>query len=125
MAHMEGITNGFGLWLLAAILPVLQLSDRLLYGVSRGFIIMAWTIVVASTIDPLFPEARGLVFDADSNLANGIAFFLFYIGIAAAIIIVNNYCYKSTKKHRLKIKNHTIYLIYIFYNTHIQLTLAV
>ena len=24
MAHMEGITNGFGLWLLAAVLPLLN-----------------------------------------------------------------------------------------------------
>lgn len=51
-----------------------------------GFIIMAWTIVVASTINPLFPEACGLVFNVDSNLANGIAFFFSILALRQPLL---------------------------------------
>lgn len=88
MAHMEGITNGFGLWLMAAVLPLLQLSPRSSRLIAVGMIITAWTIVIASTFDPLFPEARGLALDPDSNLMNDIAFLLFVVGIGIVIAIM-------------------------------------
>ena len=88
MAHMEGITNGFGLWLLAAVLPILELTPRLSRMLSIGMIITAWTIVVASLFDPLFPAARGLALDADSNVLNDVAFLLFVIGIVIVIFIM-------------------------------------
>jgi hypothetical protein len=88
MAHMEGITNGFGLWLLAAVLPLLNLSARTSRRIAVGMIITAWTIVIASTLDPLFPNARGLALTSDSNLMNDVAFLLFVIGIGIVIAIM-------------------------------------
>lgn len=94
MAHMEGITNGFGLWLLAAVLPLLKLSARTSRLLAIGMIITAWTIVIASCLDPLFPDSRGLAFAGDSSLTNNIAFFLFYIGIAIVIAIMIRIAYQ-------------------------------
>lgn len=88
MAHMEGITNGFGLWLFAAVLPALRFSAKTTRRVSMGMIVTAWTIVVASTFDPLFPEARGLALTADTGLLNDIAFLLFVVGIVIVIAIM-------------------------------------
>lgn len=88
MAHMEGITNGFGLWLMAAILPLLQLSEKTSYRIAVGMIITAWTIVIASSFDPLFPEARGLALTESSSLINNIAFLLFVVGIAIVVAIM-------------------------------------
>ncbi|MBQ0798512.1 MAG: hypothetical protein KBT63_04450 [Porticoccaceae bacterium] len=88
MAHMEGITNGFGLWLLAAVLPLLNLSVKTSRRIAIGMIITAWTIVIASTIDPLFPNARGLELTGESTLWNDVAFLLFVIGIGIVIAIM-------------------------------------
>jgi hypothetical protein len=88
MAHMEGITNGFGLWLLAAVLPLLNLSARTSRRIAVGMIITAWTIVIASTFDPLFPNARGLALTSESNLMSDVAFLLFVIGIGIVIAIM-------------------------------------
>ena len=88
MAHMEGITNGFGLWLLAAVLPLLNLSARASRLIAIGMIITAWTIVIASCFDPLFPDARGLALTSESNLLNDVAFLLFVIGIGIVIAIM-------------------------------------
>ena len=88
MAHMEGITNGFGLWLMAAVLPLLNFSAKTSRRLAIGMIITAWTIVIASTIDPLFPNARGLELTGDSNVMNDIAFLLFVVGIGIVIAIM-------------------------------------
>ena len=88
MAHMEGITNGFGLWLMAAVLPLLNFSAKTSRRLAIGMIITAWTIVIASTIDPLFPNARGLELTSESNVMNDIAFLLFVIGIGIVIAIM-------------------------------------
>ena len=88
MAHMEGITNGFGLWLLAAVLPLLNLSAKTCKRIAVGMIITAWTIVIASTFDPLFPNARGLALTSESNLMSDVAFLLFVIGIGIVIAIM-------------------------------------
>ncbi|NCF17937.1 MAG: hypothetical protein GWP63_06815 [Haliea sp.] len=88
MAHMEGITNGFGLWLMAAVLPLLNLSARTSRRIAIGMIIVAWTIVIASSFDPLFPNARGLALTSETNLMNNVAFLLFVIGIGIVIAIM-------------------------------------
>jgi hypothetical protein len=95
MAHMEGIANGLMLWILAAALPALHTFVKKIYRLAVGMVIVAWTIVVASAIDPLFPEARGLVFTPASNLANDVAFFLFFVGIAIAFAVVITVAVKS------------------------------
>ena len=86
MAHMEGIVNGFALWIVALVLPIVPLVECLRVRVTWGMIVVAWTIVVAAAIDPLFPDARGLAFG--SNGPNTIAFFLFYVGILTVIWVV-------------------------------------
>jgi len=88
MAHTEGIMNGFGLWILSAILPSLSHYVVNLYRLSIAMVIVAWTIVIASCLDPIFPSARGLAFTETSNLTSNIAFFLFYIGIVIAFWVV-------------------------------------
>lgn len=91
MAHMEGITNGLGLWIVALVLPLVPVTDALRRRLTWAMITVAWTIVVASAIDPLFPDARGLEFGR--NVPNTVAFFLFYVGVltvcwVAAVIAV-------------------------------------
>jgi len=86
MAHMEGIVNGFALWLFALVLPVVPLSDILRARLSWAMILVAWTIVIAAAIDPLFPQARGL--SMGGNVPNTISFLLFYVGIVAVVWVV-------------------------------------
>ena len=88
MAHMEGITNGFGLWLMAAVLPLLNFSAKTSRRIAIGMIITAWTIVIASTFDPLFPDSRGLSLTQETSLTNDIAFLLFLVGLAIVIAIM-------------------------------------
>ncbi len=88
MAHLEGILNGFGLWLLAAILPVIHVSGKTAYRLAIAMSVVAWTIVIASIFDPLFPDARGLAYSSDPNLATNVAFFLFFIGIVTVFVVV-------------------------------------
>ena len=97
MAHLEGILNGFGLWLLAAILPVIQVSGKTAYRLAIAMTVVAWTIVVAAVFDPLFPDARGLAYSAEPNLATNAAFFLFYIGIVTAFVVVIKVAINSFK----------------------------
>ncbi len=85
MAHMEGIVNGLVLWVAAALLPVMPFSPGGLGRLSWGLILLAWTIVLASALDPLFPESRGLAFGGP--LTNQIAFFLFYVGVVLAMVL--------------------------------------
>jgi hypothetical protein len=94
MAHMEGITNGFGLWLLAAVLPLLNLSVKTSRRIAIGMIITAWTIVIASAIDPMFPSSRGLALTAESSLSNDVAFLLFVVGIAIVVAIMFKIAYQ-------------------------------
>jgi hypothetical protein len=68
MAHMEGITNGFGLWLLAAVLPLLDLSAKTSRRIAIGMII--------------------------TSLTNDIAFLLFVIGIGIVVAIMCRIAYQ-------------------------------
>ena len=86
MAHMEGIVNGFGLWIAAAVLPVFPFTNKTLNRIAWGLISVGWTIVIASALDPLFPDSRGLQFGG--SLTNQIAFFLFYWGVVLVMIIM-------------------------------------
>lgn len=88
MAHMECITNGIMLWVLAALLPALSSIFKSLRWIAYMAAIISWTIVVASSIDPFFPEARGLTFNADTNAASDVAFFLFYPGVMLSFVLV-------------------------------------
>ncbi len=93
MAHMEAIVNGFGLWIVALVLPIVPLGETLQPRITWGMIVVAWTIVIASAIDPLFPDARGLVFGGSAP--NTVAFFLFYVGIATVIWVVTMIAIRS------------------------------
>ena len=95
MAHMEGIINGALLWLMAAILPMIPMSEQGLTRTAYGMIIVGWTIVVASAIDPLFPESRGLEFAGPAS--NYIAFGLFYIGVVLVMVLMAAIAYTSLK----------------------------
>jgi uncharacterized membrane protein YhaH (DUF805 family) len=86
MAHLEGILNGFGLWIVALVLPLVPLESRGRRRLTYAMIVVAWTIVVASTVDPLFPNGRGLKIVA--NVPNTVAFFLFYVGIVLVFAVV-------------------------------------
>ena len=61
-------------------------------------ILAAWTIVLASAIDPLFPEARGL--RMGGSVPNTIAFLLFYVGIVAVVWMVATIAVKSLASAR-------------------------
>lgn len=85
MAHMEGIANGLLLWLTAAVLPMLPFKATGKRRIGHALIVIAWTIVIASALDPIFPESRGLEFGGP--LTNQFAFFLFYVGVLGAMIV--------------------------------------
>ncbi len=90
---MEGVINGLVLWLVALVLPLVPISDVLRGRLTWGAILAAWTIVVASAFDPLFPEARGL--SMGGGVLNSIAFLLFYVGIVAVVWMVATIAVKS------------------------------
>ena len=75
------------------MLPLIPLSDVLRLRITWGMIVVAWTIVLAAAIDPLFPDARGLAFG--TNAPNTIAFLLFYVGILTVIWVVAVIAVKS------------------------------
>ncbi|MEM1139503.1 MAG: hypothetical protein AAGB03_02885 [Pseudomonadota bacterium] len=83
MAHMEGIITGFVLWITASIIPILRLTEKTARRVALAMITTAWTFTVASTMDPLFENSRGIVIKEDMPLTNFIAFNLFVVGILA------------------------------------------
>ena len=56
-------------------------------------ILIAWTIVIASALDPLFENSRGL--DVGGPLTNNITFFLFYIGAPLVMIPMAIVAYKA------------------------------
>jgi len=99
MAHMEGIANGLMMWILAALMPVLSNFIKHTYRLAVGSAIVSWTIVIASCLDPIFPNARGLAFTPESNVFSDTAFFLFYIGIAIVFWIVITIAVQSFGSH--------------------------
>lgn len=93
MAHMEGIVNGMFLWLAAAILHLVPLSDRGIKWLTYGLLATCWSIVLAACLDPIFPDARGLMMK--EGFLNNVAFLLFYIGVPGALIISAFIAYKT------------------------------
>lgn len=93
MAHLEGILNGILLWLVAAVIHLFPISVKSAVRTGYGFIVVGWTIVLASLLDPLFPNSRGLEFGGP--LSNQFAFFLFYIGIVLVMWLMAMIAYKS------------------------------
>ena len=93
MAHLEGIINGALLWLAAAILPMVPLSLKGQVRTGHGMILVGWTIVIASLLDPLYANSRGLEFGGP--LTNHIAFFLFYVGVVLVMVIMAVIAYKA------------------------------
>jgi hypothetical protein len=83
MTHLEGVINGLLLWLLAAVLPAMDLTIRQARRIAQALIVTAWTFPIASLFDALFPGSRGLKFGGP--VTNLIPFFLFYIGIIALV----------------------------------------
>ena len=86
MAHMEGILNGLALWLTAALLPVMPFTEVGRRRIGLSMIVVGWTIVVASSLDPFFPDSRGLEFGGPAT--NNLAFFLFYIGVVLVMVVM-------------------------------------
>ena len=95
MAHMEAIVNGMLLWLAAAILPLIPLAARGLKWLTYALLATTWSIVLASCLDPLFENSRGLAFG--ESLTNNLAFFLFYIGVPGAMIVSAVIAYKTLR----------------------------
>ena len=85
MAHMEGITNGLLLWLTAAVLPMMPFHTKRKKWLTYAMLVITWTIVIASSLDPIFPNSRGLEFGGP--ITNQMAFFLFYVGVLGAMIV--------------------------------------
>ena len=85
MAHMEGIANALLLWLTAAVLPLMPFEAKGRKRLAYAMLVIAWTIVIASALDPLFPESRGLEFGGP--ITNQFAFFLFYVGVVGAMVV--------------------------------------
>ncbi len=98
MAHLEGILNGFALWIVAAVLPLMPFEAKGIRNLTWGFIFIAWTIVIASLIDPLFPDARAL--EMGRNMMNTIAFLTFYPAIIGVVVVVCAIGFKSLKAAR-------------------------
>lgn len=95
MAHMEAIVNGALLWITAAVLPLLPFSARGQKRFGACMILIAWTIVIASGLDPLFNDSRGLAFGGP--LTNNLAFFLFYIGVPLVMIVMAIVAFKALR----------------------------
>ncbi|TJY64790.1 hypothetical protein E4T66_00660 [Sinimarinibacterium sp. CAU 1509] len=99
MAHLEGIINGFALWLAAAVLPLIPLSTLGRKRTAHGLIVVAWTFVIASLLDPLFPHSRGLEFGGPAT--NQIAFFLFYVGVVLVMLITATIAWKALRRPQI------------------------
>ncbi len=90
---MGAIVNGALLWITAAALQLLPFSPNGQRRFGTCMIVIAWTIVIASCLDPLFANSRGLAFGAP--FINNIAFFLFYVGVPLVMIVMAVVAYKS------------------------------
>lgn len=83
MTHLEGVLGGLLLWLLAAILPAMDLAARQARRIARAMLLTAWAFPIASLFDALFKDSRGLRFGGP--VSNLVPFFLFYAGILALV----------------------------------------
>lgn len=95
MAHMEAIVNGALLWVTAAALPLLPFSEKGQARFGSCMILVAWAIVIASSIDPLFADSRGLAFGGPAS--NYAAFFLFFVGVPLVMIVMAVVAFKALR----------------------------
>jgi len=79
MTHLEGIMGGLIHWLFAALLPLMPFAIKTLRRMSLGVIATGWMFTLASSMDALYPDSRGLAYGGP--FTNTFAFFLFYVGI--------------------------------------------
>lgn len=96
MAHMEGVLNGAFLWLVALALPLVPVGSVGANRIAIAFIVTAWANSLASLLDPLFPDSRGLSFGGE--ITNSIAYLLFVVGIIAIVSAVSAiawYCFRK------------------------------
>jgi len=85
MAHLEGVLNGAFLWMAAVVLPLVPLGIVGTRRLAWAFIVTAWANAIASGLDPLFPDSRGLYFGGP--LTNSLAYLLFVVGIIAIMSV--------------------------------------
>ncbi len=95
MAHMEAIVNGALLWVAAAIIAFLPFAEKGMKRVAYSMSTVAWTFVIASAFDPLFPNSRGLAIS--DSLSNNIPFFLFYVGVVLVMGLMAVIAVKSLR----------------------------
>lgn len=93
MAHLEGVINGFALWITASLFPLLPFTARALRRIAFGLITVGWTFTVASLFDAVFPQSRGLAFGGP--LTNDAAFFMFYVGVLLVMGIMACIAYRT------------------------------
>jgi len=87
MAHLEGITNGLLLMAIAALSPLLTLSDRQHRSVFWCAVITAWGFTLPAWANALV-GTRGLAFDG-GPFAGGIANSMIYLSGWPAVIAVH------------------------------------
>ncbi len=93
MTHLEGILGGLIHWLFAALLPLMPFAIKTVKRMAIAIIATGWMFTIASSLDALFPDSRGLAFGGP--MTNQIAFFLFYIGIVMVMWILFVIGYRS------------------------------
>lgn len=96
MAHLEGVLNGLMLWIFALVLPLVPIGLKGARWLAWAVIITAWANAIASTLDPLFPDSRGLAFGGP--MSNSLAYLLFVIGIIAVMGTVITIAWVSFRK---------------------------
>ncbi len=93
MSHLEGILGGFMQWILAALIPLMPFTIKATKRMVYLLIPVGWMFTVASLMDALFPDSRGLAIGGPAT--NSFAFFLFYIGILIVMYFLAVIGYRS------------------------------
>ena len=95
MTHLEGVLGGLIHWMLAALLPLMPFTIKSIRRMSIAIISVGWMFTIASSMDALFSDSRGLAYGGP--LTNNIAFFLFYVGIIMVMYILLAIAYRSLR----------------------------
>ncbi len=93
MSHLEGILGGFMQWIMAAIIPLMPFTIKATKRMVYLILPIGWMFTIASLMDALFLESRGLAIGGP--LTNSIAFFLFYVGIVVLMYFLVVIGYRS------------------------------
>lgn len=95
MTHLEGVLGGVIHWIFALLLPLLPFTIKTIRRMSIAMISVGWMFTIASSMDALFTDSRGLAYGGP--LTNNIAFFLFYFGILIVMYILLVIAYRSLR----------------------------